>query len=83
MRTTYLGYVVRCFNDFLFLSFSISSTFIVFAFPIGIACFLEFHVSFDRHKHVIIHQRTIGEVHMSLFSLHIHKAVLKAFVTTS
>jgi len=52
---------------FLFLSFSISSTFIVFAFPIGIACFLEFQVSFDRHKHVIIHQRTIGEVHMSLF----------------
>ena len=54
-----------------FLSSSSSSTYVIFAFPIG---------SFDRHKNVIIHQRTMGEMNMSLSSLHIHKAVLKAFV---
>ena len=75
----YLVYVVRCFN--LFLSFSSSSTYIIFVFPIGIVCFLKFQVSFDGHKHVIIHQRTMGEMHMGLFSLHIRKAVLEAFIS--
>ena len=66
MRTTYPGYVVRGFNVF-FCFFSSSSTYIIFAFPIGIACYLEFQVSFDRHKHVRVHQRTMGEMHMSFF----------------
>ena len=51
-----------------------------FSYRICAYFFFEFQVSFDRHKHVIIHQRTMGEMHMSLSSLHIHKVVLKAFV---
>ena len=77
MRTTYLGYVVLRVILFC-LWFQLYSFYCAFVDPIVTACCLKNHVVSDLRKNVIIHQRTMGEMHMRLFILHIHNAVRRS-----